>query len=521
MYDSQRMSGESLPLWYDQTELADARADERSSTSFDVIIVGAGIAGLSTAYQLLEAGRSVIVIDKGNIGCGETGRTTAHVSNALDDHYFMLERMHGRAGAQLAAESHAAAISSIETIAAREQIDCQFARVKGYLYAATPRDLDQLTRERDAAHRAGLEVELLDAAPLPFATGPALCFHHQAQFQPLAYLAGLARAIRERGGRICTGMRVKRVEEGSPVRVHVDGGGVFTGGHVVVATNSPIVDVFAIHTKQAAYRTYAIGVSIPKGSIERALFWDTLDPYHYVRLAGDDDLLVVGGEDHKVGQSRAPEQSWARLETWTRDRFPALGEVRYRWSGQVWEPADGMAFIGKNPGRADNVWICTGDSGNGITHGALAGILLTDSILGRDSPWARLYDPSRKITRPSSAREYVRENLNVALRYGEWLVPPRAEEPSREPGQGTVVRRGVRRIAVYVDEAGKRHECSAVCTHLGGIVSWNRAERSWDCPCHGSRFDPYGRVLTGPASRDLAPVSSEREAVDAPPPTAE
>jgi glycine/D-amino acid oxidase-like deaminating enzyme/nitrite reductase/ring-hydroxylating ferredoxin subunit len=390
------------------------------------------------------------------------------------------------------------------------------------LYAATPRDKSELDRELAAAQRAGLEVDLLDAAPLPFATGPALRFRNQAQFQPLAYLEGLARAIRDKGGRIYTGVRVQRVEEGSPARVHVDGGGVVTAGVVVVATNSPIVDVFAMHTKQAAYRSYVIGVSIPKGSVPRALYWDTLDPYHYLRLAGDDDLLIVGGEDHKCGQSSTPEQSWDRLEAWTRDRFPTLGETRYRWSGQVWEPADGLAFIGKNPGRADNVFISTGDSGNGITHGALAGLLLRDLIIGQKSPWAELYDPSRKIKRPQSAREFVKENLNVALQYGEWLSAKSADPERITPGHGAVERRGVRRVAVYVDERGERHECSAVCTHLGGVVSWNRAERSWDCPCHGSRFDPYGRVLTGPAKRDLPPLASEREqTLEAPPPSAE
>jgi nitrite reductase/ring-hydroxylating ferredoxin subunit len=271
----------------------------------------------------------------------------------------------------------------------------------------------------------------------------------------------------------------------------------------VVTTNSPINDVFAMHSKQAAYRSYVLGVAIEPGSVPSALYWDTEDPYHYVRLAEHGKLLIVGGEDHKVGQSQAPEQSWERLEQWTRDRFAGLGETRYRWSGQIWEPADGLAFIGRNPGRADNIYLCTGDSGNGITHGALAGLLLSDLILGQENPWSEVYDPSRKITQPRAAREFVKENFNVALRYGEWLLPGAKAAEKIEPGHGAVVRKGVRRVAVYVDELNARHECSAVCPHLGCLVSWNRAERSWDCPCHGSRFDPYGRVLTGPARRDL------------------
>lgn len=524
MYDSQRTSGESLPPWSSALDLSvsplrDGRDDpqeQRESATWpdrpvDVVVIGAGITGLSAAYHLLRAGSTVMVIDKGRVACGETGRSTAHVSSALDDHYSVLERMHGVEGARLAAESHVAAIASIETIAQREGIDCSFARVDGYLFAAHAREVDLLDRELAAARRAGLDVDLVPGAPLPFATGAALRFRQQAQFDPVAYVEGLARAVRAMGGLIRTGVRVLQVEEGSPAKVHVDGGGTVVARAVVVATNTPVVDVFAMHTKQAAYRSYAIGIPVEKGSIERALYWDTQDPYHYIRLAGDDDLLIVGGEDHKVGQSSDPEHSWERLERWTRDRFPinSMEGPRYRWSGQVWEPVDGLAFIGKNPGRASNIFISTGDSGNGITHGAIAGMLLTDLIAGRDNPWAGLYDPSRKVTRVLAAREFVKENLNVGLHYGDYLKPAgNVEHIAR--GEGAIVRRGVRRVAVYVDEVGQRHECSGVCTHLGGPLSWNRAERSWDCPCHGARFDPYGRVMTGPAVRDLERLESEQ-----------
>lgn len=521
MYDSSRTNGESVPPWASSAEssASHSAAQLRPANTqhqceawpdrlIDVVVVGAGITGLSTAYHLLQSGCSVVVIDKGNVACGETGRSTAHVSSALDDHYSVLERLHGAHGARLAAESHNAAIASIESIAQKEGIQCSFARVDGYLFAAPTEPIDLLERELLAARRAGLEVDLVQETPLPFATRAALRFRHQAQLEPVAYVDGLARAVRAQGGLVRTGTRVKHIEQGSPATVHLDGGGSIGARFIVVATNTPIVDVFAMHTKQAAYRSYAIGVPVLKGSIERALYWDTEDPYHYLRLAGDDDLLIVGGEDHKVGQSREPEQSWARLDRWTRERFSTRGEPRYRWSGQVWEPVDGLAFIGRNPGRADNVFICTGDSGNGITHGAIAGIVLSDLIAGRKNPWAELYDPSRTVTRMRSAREFVKENLNAGLHYGDYLKP--GADPAQIPrGEGAIVHQGLRRIAVYVDETGQRHECSGVCTHLGGPVSWNRAERSWDCPCHGARFDPYGRVMTGPAVRDLAHLKSE------------
>jgi Rieske Fe-S protein len=289
--------------------------------------------------------------------------------------------------------------------------------------------------------------------------------------------------------------------------VRLTGGRSVTASAVVIATNTPINDVLTMHTKQAPYRTYALALEIPRGSIARALFWDTGDPYHYVRLAGDGDVLVVGGEDHKVGQQDWPEQRWSHLEAWTRKRFPLAGQPLARWSGQIQEPADGLAFIGRNPGRDAPVYIATGDSGNGMTHGAIAGILLSDLICGdQANPWAKLYEPARKITTASAASGFVRENMNVAAHFAQWFLPAERVTRSIEPGHGKVIRRGLRRIALYVDEAGQHHECSATCPHLGCIVSWNRAERSWDCPCHGSRFDPYGRVMTGPAARDLEPI---------------
>lgn len=510
MYDAHRTSGESFPLW-----LEDAGAGEGPTglpRVADVVVVGAGMAGLSTAYHLLRAGRSVVVLDKGSIGSGETARTTAHLASALDDRFYVLERVHGPEGARLAAQSHAAAIDSIERAVRDERIACGFQRVDGYLFAGKGDSIDTLRREFSAARRAGLDVAWLDRAPLPFDTGPCLRFADQAQVEPIAYLQGLAETVRRLGGQICTGQHVERLTEGHPAIVHVQGGERVQCGAVVFATNTPINDTFAVHTKQAPYRTYVIGMQVAPGSVPRGLFWDTEDPYHYVRLAGD-DLLLVGGEDHKVGQATRPEEHWQTLEAWTRERFPQGGPVRYRWSGQVQEPADGLAFIGRNPGRETNIFIATGDSGNGMTHGALAGMLLRDLICERENPWAALYAPSRKVslTHLSAAREFLRENVNVARHYTDWLLPGDRAARDIPPGTGAVVRRGLRKIAVYVDEAGVRHECSATCPHLGCVVAWNSAERSWDCPCHGSRFDPYGRVLTGPATRDLERELPETE----------
>jgi len=298
-------------------------------------------------------------------------------------------------------------------------------------------------------------------------------------------------------------------DEGRGITVQLENGAKLRSEHVVVATNTPVIDRVVMHTKQAAYRTYAMAFAIERGSLERALFWDTTEPYHYVRLANDGEVLIVGGEDHKVGQSSEPEHAWVRLEAWTRAHFPNAAQLLHRWSGQVLEPVDGLAFIGRNPGSSEHVLIATGDSGNGLTHGALAGSMLSDRILGIDSPYRHLYEPSRKMTQRHAARELLRENFNVAIAYGGHLasaIDTRTEPHALEPGEGMIVHRGLRRVARYRDESGVEHECSAVCTHLGGPLHWNSAEQSWDCPCHGARFDPFGRLLTGPALRDLEPL---------------
>jgi nitrite reductase/ring-hydroxylating ferredoxin subunit len=265
------------------------------------------------------------------------------------------------------------------------------------------------------------------------------------------------------------------------------------------------------HVKQAPYRTYVIGAKVPRDSLAYALYWDTADPYHYVRLQPVDDssdVLIVGGEDHKTGQKDDAAERFARLETWTRERFPAVAEVSYYWSGQVLEPADGMGLIGRNPGSKNAVYIATGDSGQGMTHGTIAGILLTDLILGHDNPWATLYDPSRVTLR--AVRELAKENLNVAAQYTDWVKPGEVKSADDIPPQsGAVLRRGKHRIATYRDASGRVHERNAKCTHLGCVVHWNSAEGSWDCPCHGSRFDPYGKVINPPAISPLEPAPDE------------
>ena len=479
--------------------------------SCDVCVVGAGIAGLSVAYRLTQEGRRVVLVCDGEVGGGETGRTTAHLSSVLDDRYYELERLHGERGARMAADSHTAAINAIEEIVRKEQIECDFLRLDGYLIELPGASLANLQREQDAARRAGLSgVELVSAPALPFEVAGALRFPRQAQFHPLKYLCGMAKAITGNGGRIFAHTHITEVKGGQTAHVISTTGLRVQAAAVVVATNAPINDMVTMHTKQAPYRTYVIGVQLPRNTFAPMLLWDNLDPYHYLRLARESadapyDLLIVGGEDHKTGQNADPGAALERLEAWTREHFPSAGKVAYRWSGQVLEPVDGIAFIGHNPADESNVYIVTGESGNGMTYGTIAGILIADLIVGKPNDWATLYDPRRKTLR--AAGEFAHANLNVAAQYRDWVTSGEvASEDSIEPGRGAIVRKGLRKLALYRDQAGQVHSFSAVCPHLGCIVQWNPLEKSWDCPCHGSRFDALGQVITGPA---ISPLSEK------------
>lgn len=491
----------------------------------DVCVVGAGIAGLTTAYLLARSGKSVIVLDEGPVGAGQTERTTAHLASAQDDRFTEIERLHGVEGSRLAYESHAAAIDLIESIARDEKINCDFARLDGLLFPAPGEAPKVLDDELAAAHRAGFtDVRRMESMTIGGRDhGPHLHFPRQARFHPLKFLYGLTAAAQRLGVKIYTGCRVKDVQgtdpkTGEPARAQIDDGpAAVTAGAIVVATNTPapINDWTGIYLKQASYRTYVVAAKVPRGAFPDVLWWDNEDPYHYVRLeaapAGslgreDHDVLIIGGADHKTGQFPDNAGAFGDLEAWARKTFPVVGEVVGRWSGQVQEPDDYMGFIGKAPHAKDDVYVITGDSGQGMTHGVLGARLVSDLILGKPNPWAKLYDPGRK----QANRDFVTENANVVKQYADWVtggdVKTEADIPN---GEGALLRDGLKKVAVYRDEGGAVHKCSAVCTHLGCVVQWNSVEKSWDCPCHGSRFDPTGKVVMGPAIDDLAPVDGK------------
>jgi glycine/D-amino acid oxidase-like deaminating enzyme/nitrite reductase/ring-hydroxylating ferredoxin subunit len=520
--DGKLTSGSTLSYWTDSVKPT-AFSPMDTNLQTEVVVVGGGISGLSVAYQLSKQGRQVVLIDDGFIGSGETGRTTAHIVNAIDDRYTVLEKRLGVDDSKLAAQSHSAAIEFIEKIVTEENIDCDFKRPDGFLFLHPTDKKKSLEDELEATHRAGLKTELLYHIPgINNETGLCLKFPHQAQFHPMKYLNGLAAAFIRNGGKIYTETHATEIEE-NQVKAND-----FTikADNIVVATNTPINDWVTMHTKQHAYRTYVIAGLIPKGSLPEALWWDTGDknspwvaqPYHYLRTqsySDQFDLLISGGEDHKTGQADnediLEEERFAPLISWTKEHFPMLGEITHRWSGQVLEPIDCLAFIGKNPGNT-NVYIATGDSGNGMTHGTIAGMLITDLIQGRENPWTKLYDPGR-ITLKATG-DFLKEAGNMAMQYLDLLSPADVKSINDIPaGQGATITMGLKKTAVYKDELNEVHVFSAICPHLGCVVQWNASEHSFDCPCHGSRFTCTGKVVNGPALSDLKKIQLKGEEI--------
>lgn len=481
------------------------------------------MAGMMSAYLLAEVGANVAVLDDGPVGGGMTARSTAHITHALDDRYSFIASVHGREGARQAAASHTAAIAEIERVALNSGFECGFSRLDGYLFAPPETSLRELESEFQALRSAGLtQVQMVPRIPgIRFDSGPALRFPGQGQFHPVQFLNALAVALVRQGGQIFCGNRVTTVRGGSEATVRTSNGCNVRAKSVVVTTNVPMNDRVIIHNKQAPYTTYVIGLCLPEGAMEPMLLWDLGQtehdarqrvgpaPYHYVRLAKveDQQVLLVGGEDHKTAQAEDALQRFGRLEAWARKHFPQAGGRNYAWSGQVMEPVDAMAYIGHNPTDEANVYVATGDSGNGITHGAVAGMLIRDLILGRENPWAALYDPRRKKFSPSVLADYAKESLNVAAQFRDYVTSGDVTSTDQIPsGEGAILRDGFHKLAVYRDPEGHLHEFSAVCPHLRCMVRWDPVEKTWDCPCHGSRFSCLGEVINGPATSNLEMV---------------
>ena len=479
----------------------------------DAIVVGGGITGLTAAYLLATAGRRVAVLERGRCAMTDTGHTTAHLTMVTDTRLPELVDRFGRDHARAVWVSGLAAINFIEDTAGSLGIDAGFTWVDGYLHEAPDaepgREARSFRDEAALANDLGFDAEFVDEAPV--VARPGIRFPGQARFHPRRYLAGLAHAIVAAGGKIYEHSEAGEFAD-SPRRVTVHGHTV-RFEDAVIATHTPLVGLGGstgaalFQTKLALYSTYAIAARVAKGALPDALMWDTADPYRYLRLAPQDgyDLAIFGGEDHKTGQAADTGQCYRQLEAQFARLVPDAAVV-HRWAGQVIETPDGLPYIGES---AERQYSATGYSGNGMTFGTLAGMMIADAILQRANPWAELYDPRRKAL-GRSLWDYIKENAD----YPYYMIRDRFAGPEGRSlravgrGEGKVIEHKGQTIAAHRTDAGVLVLRSAICTHMGCLVEWNDAERTWDCPCHGSRFKPSGDVISGPAESPLDPLES-------------
>jgi len=501
----------SSSFWYEDAGL-EKRPPLQGDAECDLVVIGSGIAGMSVAYEAARFARKVIVIDRAEtIGGVMTPRTTAHLATELDDYYHILIDAVGEEDARLYHESQVAAVNRIEAICRDESIDADFARLDGYLVPAEVRHASDIDKEYEACRSLGVDVEWAGELPVPLPEGTrALRFPNQGRFHPLKYIRSLIRAVEAHGGKFHgSTVYVDHREEDDGVAIETEAGSCIRAKAAVFATNSPVNDKVTIHTKQVPMRTYVIAGPVARGSVPDVLIWDTLQAYHYVRLqplANGDDLLIVGGQDHRTGEATNMAERIAHLEQWTRERFPSFGEVRYRWSGQVMEPADYMPYSGRNPGN-HNIYVHTGDSGQGITNGVAGALNIAALLFGEKARFADLFDPSRKPKAGTSLGDFIKDRAADVKNFSEYATGGDVgSTDDLAPGQGAIIRRGAWKIAAYRKEDGTLVERSASCTHIGCLVHWNPFENCWDCPCHGSQFQPDGSVINGPAIKPLSTV---------------
>jgi glycine/D-amino acid oxidase-like deaminating enzyme/nitrite reductase/ring-hydroxylating ferredoxin subunit len=468
----------------------------------DAAVIGAGITGLTAALLLKQAGKKVAVLEGERIGSGTTGSTTAHITCVTDTPLDELLRTFGEEHARLSVEAQQAASDRIRTWVEGFNIDCDLQRQNGYRFAETEADAPQLERETEAAQRLGLRASMTREVPLPFRTAAAMLVEDQARFHALRYLHALAKLVDGGGCEVFEHTRAKEPEDGEPCRIETPGGTV-TADAVIVAVHGPYLGFWSNVARVFPYASYVVGARVAGPPLD-GLFWDTADPYHYIRRASDadPDLLLIGGSDHKTGQGGDERAHLEELELYARARFDVKA-IDYRWSHELWEPADGLPYIGKMP-RMNHVFHATGYSGVGMTFGTVAGMLMSDLALGRENAWAEVFDIGR-VKPLASAREVITENLNVARRFvADRLAPGEAESVDDVPaGEGRLIKQGADHLAVYRAPDGQTHVMSAVCRHLGCIVQWNTAEKTWDCPCHGGRYTATGKIFAGPPSDSL------------------
>lgn len=483
------------------------RPEVQSDTLHDVLIIGGGITGLTAALILQNAGKKSLVVDMGIIGYGTTGGTSAHINTFADTTYAEAESAFGEDGAQLFADAVNEGYAIIKNNIDTYKIDCDFEVKPGYIYAEDEDQAKQLDDLYDGAVNVGVEISYTDDVPTPVEYIKAAMLPNQAQFHPLKYLKGLEEAYLKAGGLILENTRVEDIEHEYDFHLLNCGSGAYKAKKVIYATHvPPKITVFSFRC--APYRSYVLGVKLTSdAAYPDALVYDMQEPYHYIRthVIDGQKLLIIGGNDHKTGHDD-PEQAFADLEKYAR-KYYNVSSVKYRWSSQYYIPVDGFPYIGQLPFEADGIYCATGYNGNGMMLGTISGKILSDLVIGNKSKYEEVFSTSR-IKPVDGFTEFVKENADVAYHFiaDRLSIHETDSLKGLQNDSGKVVEVDGQKIAAYRDKDGEIHALSPVCTHAKCIVNWNQEEKSWDCPCHGARYDINGTVITGPAVKDLPKI---------------
>jgi glycine/D-amino acid oxidase-like deaminating enzyme/nitrite reductase/ring-hydroxylating ferredoxin subunit len=476
---------------------------------FDVVIIGAGITGITAALLLQTAGKKCLVTEARNIGFGTTGGTTAHLNTLLDTPYYTISKNFSEDDAKLVHQAAVEAIDQIRHNVESYDINCNFEEKTGYLFSPRQELDKELEKIVDSAIKAGVDIAYTKENPVPVPFTAVARFSGQGQFHPLKYVYAMAQAFEDAGGVILQQNLVEEVKEADILHVH-SSRGIIKTKNVIYATHTP-PGINLLHLRLVPWRSYAMAVRI-NGQYPDAVVYDTEDPYHYFRSQEIDGemYLIAGGEDHKTGHEENAEKSFTNLEAYLRKHFD-IEEIKYKWSSQYYETVDGLPYIGHFPMHPDNVYVATGYGGNGMIYGTISAILLTELIVNGKSQYEKLFDPNR-LKPIAGFAEFASAAADVVSNF---IKKPFNAEKLEElvdlaPGEGKIVKYEGEKIALYKDEDGKIYGISPTCNHMGCSINWNNAEKSWDCPCHGSRFNMYGEMLNGPAVRDQHRIDIEQ-----------
>jgi len=476
----------------------------------DVLVVGGGITGVSTAHLLAESGLKVALVERYHLGNADTGHTTAHITYMTDTRLSEIVRTCGEENSRLAWEAGLAAMDHIRAVAAGLAMDVALVEVPGYLVAATDSDTEkertQMIKEAQQAASWGFDVEFVES--IPPTNLPGIRFARQLKFHPLLYLHAVAAQACASGALIFENTEVTEFLDDPPTAIanghRIDFGDVVIATHMPLQGNRNVASAVLLQTKLASYSTYALAARVPSGSLEEMIWSDTAEPFNYLRVerGQEYDVIIFGGADHKTGQVDSNVERFEGLERTLREIVGDC-EVTHRWSGRVVDTVDGLPYIGP---VSNNNFVGTGFIGNGMTFSVVTALMARDHIMGRENPWQAALSPNRREL--AALPTYVQENKGFPYHLvKDRLTMPKDDGAPLDPGEGRVVKADGKRIAMCCDSAGTHHQVSAICPHMGCIVAWNDAEQTWDCPCHGSRFAADGTVIAGPAEEGLAPVA--------------